>query len=228
MTLPCPVHLRPRCPSPQGGLWGTAPARPCPGTAGRVACSARRHGHCCPEGAGRKLSSCLPPASAKPYRRQRGRSREPLFQSCSARYLHAPRSFLTLAQSPRWALRPGHTSPGPGPQLPEKGREGRGGPGPRLTFSLLLGDHRRRLREGLAYLAIGSGVGGCWSAEEKRQEPEAATATRERRAARAGEREKGQSEQRERESSGHPAPQHSSTASVCLSVCDGEGKTQRV
>lgn len=48
--------------------------------------------------------------------------------------------------------------------------EGPGSPDCRLTFSLLLGDHWRRLREGLAYLTIGSRVGGCWKAKEKRQE----------------------------------------------------------
>lgn len=52
----------------------------------------------------------------------------------------------------------------------EGGGEGPGSPACRLTFSLLLGDHWRRLREGLAYLTIGSRVGGCWKAKEKRQE----------------------------------------------------------
>lgn len=48
----------------------------------------------------------------------------------------------------------------------------------RLTFSLLLGDHWRWLRKGLAYLTIGSRVGGCWRAKEKRQEQETVTVTR--------------------------------------------------
>lgn len=39
--------------------------------------------------------------------------------------------------------------------------------GPRLTFSLLLGNHWRWLGKGLAYLTIGSRVGSCWRAEEK-------------------------------------------------------------
>jgi len=44
-------------------------------------------------------------------------------------------------------------------------------------FSLLLGDHWRWLRKGLAYLTIGSRVGGCWRAKEKKQEGETATET---------------------------------------------------
>lgn len=59
----------------------------------------------------------------------------------------------------------------------EGGGEGPGSPARRLTFSLLLGDHWRWLRKGLAYLTIGSRVGGCWRAK-KRQERETMTATR--------------------------------------------------
>lgn len=48
----------------------------------------------------------------------------------------------------------------------------------RLTFSLLLGDHWRWLRKGLAYLTIGSRVGGCWRAKEERREQDTVTVTR--------------------------------------------------
>lgn len=58
-----------------------------------------------------------------------------------------------------------------------RGREGPGSPARRLTFSLLLGNHWRWLRKGLAYLTIGSRVGGGWRAKEKRQEQGAVTVT---------------------------------------------------
>ncbi|VCX38356.1 unnamed protein product [Gulo gulo] len=77
----------------------------------------------------------------------------------------------------------GHLSketPQPKAQVSSLFGDSRGGeeaPAQRLTFSLLLGDHWRWLRKGLAYLTIGSRVGGCWRAKEKRQEGETATVT---------------------------------------------------
>lgn len=63
----------------------------------------------------------------------------------------------------------------------ERGGEGPRSPAQKLTFSLLLGNHWRWLRKGLAYLTIGSRVGGCWRAKEKRQEGQTATVTRRER-----------------------------------------------
>lgn len=104
---------------------------------------------------------------------------------------HSPATLLTLGTMQMWSLCQQNTTAkglGEQPLWGEKG-EGRRSPTGRLTFSLLLGDHWRWLRKGLAYLTIGSRVGGCWRTQGKRQERETVTVTRRETGERQEERE---------------------------------------